>query len=177
VDLDRFVPEVRGERLLVVSRLREYKRVDLVIEAATRAKLPLDIVGDGPAAEWLRSIAGPTVRFHGKVSDPEVTRLMQGCRAFCLPGEEDFGMAPVEAQAAGKPVVAFGRGGVTETVIEGETGAFFDEQTPVAFLDALARCDALPADPARIGAHAQRFSRQAFRRRLSTVIEEARATV
>ncbi len=174
VDTDRVSALPRGERLLVASRLLAYKRIDLVVEAATRAGLPLDVVGKGPELAVLRALAGPTVTFHGTVTDTEMTRLMEQCRAFCLPGEEDFGMTCVEAQAAGKPVVAFAGGGALETVVEGRTGAFFTEQTPDVFLEALRRCDAMDADHHHIAAHAEQFSRGAFRQRIAAVIATAR---
>jgi glycosyltransferase involved in cell wall biosynthesis len=110
VDVERFTPRERGERLLVVSRLLPYKRVDAIVDTATRAGIGLDVVGTGPALDELRRWAGPTVTFHGRVSDAEVTELMEGCRAFFLAGAEDFGLSPVEAQAAGKPVSQGRRG-------------------------------------------------------------------
>ncbi len=100
VDVDRFSPTPRGERLLVVSRLLTYKRVDLVVDAATRAGIGLDVVGTGPALPDLRRRAGPTVRFLGRLPDAEITALFESCRAFCLPGAEDFGITPVEALLA-----------------------------------------------------------------------------
>lgn len=175
VDVARFAPSPRGERLLVVSRLLAYKRVDLVVDAATRAGLGLDVVGDGPALADLRRRAGPTVRFHGRLPDADITELFQCCRAFCLPGAEDFGITPVEANAAGKPVVAFAGGGALETVVDGVTGTFFARQTPDALLDALRRCDALETAPAAIAEHAARFSVRAFRESLSAVLADATA--
>ena len=127
VDVDRFRPSERGERLLVVSRLLPYKRVDIVVDAATRAGIGLDVVGTGPAMGDLRRRAGPTVSFQGNLSDTDVTALMENCRAFCLPGTEDFGIAPVEANAAGKPVVAFGAGGALETVQESLHGVVLQD--------------------------------------------------
>ncbi len=176
VDLERFTPRPRGERLLVVSRLLPYKRVDLVVRVATEAGLPLDVVGEGPMLEVLRDVAGPTVAFHGKVGDSVVTELMETCRAFCLPGEEDFGITPVEAQAAGKPVIAYQAGGALETVVDGHTGTFFSTHTTSAFLDALQRCDAIDTAPQDVAIHAQQFSRSAFRRRIASAIAEARET-
>jgi glycosyltransferase involved in cell wall biosynthesis len=175
VDVDRFTPGPRGERLLVVSRLLPYKRVDLVVDAATRAGLGLDVVGVGPALADLRRRAGPTVRFLGRLSDDEVTEAFQRCRAFCLPGVEDFGIAPIEANAAGKPVVAFAGGGALETVIEGETGTFFDALTVDSLLAAIARADAIDTPPEQIAEHAGRFSRETFRRRLTGVLAQAMA--
>ncbi|MDP1846358.1 MAG: glycosyltransferase, partial [Solirubrobacteraceae bacterium] len=124
VDIARFTPRPRGERLLVVSRLLPYKRVDLVVDAATQAGLELDIVGTGPAMADLRRRAGPTVRFLGNLPDTQITALFENCRAVLLPGVEDFGIVPVEANAAGKPVVAFAAGGVLETIEEGVGGVF-----------------------------------------------------
>ncbi len=173
VDVERFTPRPRGERLLVVSRLLPYKRVDLVIDAATRAGLGLDVVGSGPALSDLRRRAGPTVRFLGNLPDAEITALFERCRAVCLPGVEDFGIVPVEANAAGKPVVAFAGGGALETIDEGVTGVFFREQTPEALLDALHLCDEISATPERIAENAQRYSATVFRRRLTAVLAEA----
>jgi glycosyltransferase involved in cell wall biosynthesis len=173
VDVDRFTPRPRGERLLVVSRLLPYKRVDAIVAAATRGGIGLDVVGTGPMIERLRSAAGPEVTFHGTLDDDAVTELMEGCRALFLGGEEDFGMTPVEANSAGKPVIALGRGGALETVEEGISGVFFQDHDPETILEAIRRCDELEADPARLAAQAQRFSPTAFRANLMRVIENA----
>jgi len=173
VAIERFTPRPRGERLLVVSRLLPYKRVDLVVDAATRAGLDLDVVGSGPALPNLRRRAGPTVRFLGNLPDSQITALFEDCRAVCLPGTEDFGLVPVEANAAGKPVVAFARGGALETIEDGVTGVFFAEHSVDALLEALRRCDAIDTDPAVIARHAQRFSTGVFEERLTSVLAEA----
>ncbi|HEY3020180.1 MAG TPA: glycosyltransferase [Solirubrobacteraceae bacterium] len=173
VDVDRFRARPPGERLLVVSRLLPYKRVDLVVEAATRAGLPLDVVGTGPDLDRLRALAGANVSFHGRLDDAEITELMEGCRALCLPGEEDFGITPVEAMAAGKPVVAFAAGGALETVVDEVTGLLFREQTADALLAAVRRLDDLDLDPEAVHRHARRFAPDAFRRRLDEVIDAA----
>lgn len=170
VEIERFRPRERGERLLVVSRLLPYKRVDAIVDVATRAGIGLDVVGTGPALEQLRRRAGPTVRFHGRLGDGDVARLMESCRAFCLPGKEDFGIAPVEAHAAGKPVVALAAGGALETVREGVNGAFFARHDADDVLDAIRRCDALDASPQAIAATARRFSRHAFEANLRRVL-------
>jgi glycosyltransferase involved in cell wall biosynthesis len=156
-----------------VSRLLAYKRLDIVVEAATRTGIGLDVVGTGPALADLRRRAGPTVRFLGRRPDVEITELFQGCRALCVPGAEDFGITPVEAHAAGKPVVAFAGGGALETVEDGVTGVFFREHSVEALLDALAQCDAIPTSPERIAQQARRFSRAMFRKRLASVLAEA----
>ncbi len=162
VDTDRFRPTPRGERLLVVSRLLPYKRVDAIVDAATSAGIGLDVVGDGPALEDLRRRAGTTVTFHGRLPDRDVVELMEGCRAFCLPGKEDFGITPVEANAAGKPVIAFAAGGALETVEEGVTGAFFATHETASVLDAIDRADRIETEPAQIAASTRRFSLRAF---------------
>ena len=174
VDVDRFTPRERGERLLVVSRLLAYKRVDVIVDAATRSGIGLDVVGTGPSLDELQRRAGPAVTFHGRLDDGEVTKMMERCRAFCLPGEEDFGITPVEAHAAGKPVVAFAGGGALETVEEGATGAFFSRYDAVDVLDAIGRCDAITMPPAEIAACARRFSRAAFRSNISAALHAAR---
>jgi len=110
------------------------------------------------------------VRFHERLSDAEVTELFEGCRAFCLPGCEDFGITAVEANAAGKPVVAFGCGGALETLEEGVTGAFFDEHSVDSVLDAVRRSEAIAASPELIAERARRFSPEAFRERLVGVL-------
>jgi glycosyltransferase involved in cell wall biosynthesis len=175
VDVDRFTPRPRGSRLLVVSRLLPYKRVDVVVEAATRAGIGLDVVGAGPSLDGLRDIAGPTVSFHGAAADDVVTDLMEQCRALCLPGVEDFGITPVEAQSAGKPVVAFAGGGALETVHEGVTGSFYRNHDSDAVLAAIARCDALEVDPDLMRSRAARFSHARFAERLLDTIDAARS--
>lgn len=171
VDVDRFAPRDRGERLLVVSRLQPYKRVDVIVDAATRAGIGLDVVGSGPSLPDLMRRAGPTVQFHGPLPDADVTELMEGCRAFCLPGREDFGMTPVEANAAGKPVIAFGAGGSLESQQEGVTAVFFHRHETEDVLEAIGRCDRLDTSADVIAGHARRFSPQVFRERLIEVIQ------
>jgi glycosyltransferase involved in cell wall biosynthesis len=166
VDTDRLSPTPRGERLLVISRLLPYKRVDLVIRAAARLGMRLDVVGDGPTLDALRDLGGTRVTFHGAAPEPTVRRLLQECNAVCVAGEEDFGIVAVEAQAAGKPVVAFGRGGALETIIPAVTGVFFDEHTVEAVADALASSQTLETPPEVIAGHASRFSRSTFSQRL-----------
>jgi len=176
VDTERFTPRPRGSRLLVVSRLLPYKRVDLVVDAATRSGIGLDVVGDGPALNELRGRAGSSVAFHGRLTDAEITQLMEGCRALCVPGSEDFGITAVEAMAAGKPVVAYAAGGSLETIDEDVTGVFFRVQETEAALDAILRCDALQIDPQHLARAAGRFSRSSFRQRVIATIDAHRAT-
>jgi glycosyltransferase involved in cell wall biosynthesis len=171
VNVDRFVPSARGERLLVVSRLLPYKRIDLVVDVATRSGLGLDVVGIGPALDDLRSRAGPTVEFHGRLPDDDVTTLMQDCRAFCVPGLEDFGITAIEANAAGKPVVALAAGGSLESLEETVTASFFSSHEPDKLLDAIHRCDKIDIDPTTIAEHAQRFSSAVFRERMAAALQ------
>jgi glycosyltransferase involved in cell wall biosynthesis len=171
VDVDRFRPTPRGERLLTVSRLLPYKHVDLLVRAATRTGIGLDVVGDGPLLPDLREIAGPSVTFHGSVDDGAVVELMERSRAVCIAAEEDFGLVAVEAQAAGKPVVAYGRGGSLETVDEGVTGVFFNSRTEDSVIEAVAAADRLSAPPEFIAQRTRRFSSPAFRSRLADVLE------
>jgi glycosyltransferase involved in cell wall biosynthesis len=171
VNVDRFIPSARGERLLVVSRLLPYKRVDAIVAAATRGGIGLDVVGTGPSLDDLRGIAGDTVEFHGQADDAAVTELMQSCRAVCLPGSEDFGLVPVEAQAAGKPVVAFAGGGALETVAEGVSGSFFHSYDPDDILAAIERCDRVGTSPYELAVGARRFAPDRFRAELVSVIQ------
>jgi glycosyltransferase involved in cell wall biosynthesis len=171
VAVERFRATPRGERLLVVSRLLPYKRVDAIVDTATRAGIGLDVVGSGPALEDLRHRAGPTVEFHGRLPDHAIVELMEGCRALCLPGKEDFGITPIEANAAGKPVVALAAGGALETIQEGFTGAFFKRHNHDEVLAAIRRADAIEASPDQISMASRRFSRHAFEVKLIAALE------
>ena len=174
VHIERLRPSPRGERLLVVSRLLPYKRVDLVVAAARQLGLGLDVVGDGPLLGELRRLAGPGTTFHGAAPEETVTQLLETCSAVCVAGEEDFGIVAVEAQAAGKPVVAFGRGGARETVANGVTGVLFDEQTVPCVARAVAACAELDTPPEVVAAGAARFSAAAFVDGLGRVIASTR---
>ena len=170
VDTDRFTPRPRGDRLLVVSRLLGYKRIDLVVQAAREMGIGLDVVGAGPELERLRALAGPHTTFHGEVDDDAVVELMEQCYAFCFPGHEDFGIAPVEANAAGKPVVAFAAGGALESMRAGVTASFFRRQSVDSLVEAIRNIEFMDASPETIADHAERFSRDAFGRNLRRVV-------
>jgi glycosyltransferase involved in cell wall biosynthesis len=138
VEVERFSPnEERGNFYVTVSRLVPHKRVDLVVQAFAQLKLPLVIVGDGPELPRLQSLAASNIRFVGYASDHEVAQLLGRARGFVSMAEEDFGIAIVEAQAAGCPVIAYGKGGALETVIDGVTGVFFREQSVPSLIDAI----------------------------------------
>ena len=151
---------------LILSRLVAYKRIDLAVEACTRTGRRLLVIGDGPDRERLKAMAGPTVTFLGRQPDGAVNRYASRCRALIFPGEEDFGMAPLEINAAGRPVVAYGAGGATETVIELVNGILFREQTVESLIEALDRFEYRIWDPSTIRKIAQRYDVHLFQERL-----------
>jgi glycosyltransferase involved in cell wall biosynthesis len=151
---------------LVLSRLNAYKRIDLAVEACRRTGRRLVVIGDGPDRERLQSLGGPTVRFLGRLPDAAVNRYASRCRALIFPGEEDFGMAPLEVNAAGRPVVAYAAGGATETVIEGRNGLLFGDQSVDSLVGGLERLEAGSWDPASIRRNAQRYDINIFQERL-----------
>jgi glycosyltransferase involved in cell wall biosynthesis len=159
-----------GDYYLIVSALVPYKRIDIAIRAFNEAGLRLKIVGEGPQRKRLQAMAGPGVEFLGWKTDAEVRDLYRGCRAFIFPGEEDFGITPLEAQACGRPVIAYGKGGALETVREGETGVFFFEQTPEALAEAVRKFALLKFDAHLSRANAMRFDRAEFKKRLHEYI-------
>lgn len=157
---------------LVVSALVPYKRLDVAIRACAAAKRPLVIVGRGPEEARLRTLAGPDVTFTGWLPDQEVRTLYQRCQAVLMPGVEDFGMVPVEAQACGRPAIALAEGGALESVIDGVTGVLVREPSDGAFADALYRLSARAFDQAAIRAHAETFGRARFQREFQMIVNE-----
>jgi glycosyltransferase involved in cell wall biosynthesis len=182
IDVNRFaISHEEGTHYIVLARLVSYKRIDLAVEAMTRLGRKLFVIGEGPAAESLSAIAGPTVRFVGRASDEYVEEYVRTCRALIFPGEEDFGMAPLEVAAAGRPTIAFKRGGAEETVVEGQTGVFFDEQTSDALVEAILRFEKMQWDPTTIRRHAENFSvpifelnMRRFLRRVGAPVDDSR---
>jgi glycosyltransferase involved in cell wall biosynthesis len=161
-----------ARHFLIVSALVPYKRIDLAIAACARAGARLRIVGTGPERERLERQAGPGVEFLGGLTDEAIRDEYRRAAAVLLPGEEDFGIVPVEAQACGRPVVALGRGGALETVIDGETGILFAEPRADALAAALDRVQRATFDAARIRAHAERFSRERFLAEMRAVVDD-----
>ena len=174
VDTAYFSPDgsAPGPYFLMVSALVPYKHVEVAVEACRRAHVPLKIVGVGPERERLEAKAGAGVEFLGACTDDEIRELYRGARGVLLPGEEDFGIAPVEALACGRPVIGLARGGVTETVEDGATGVLVDELSPEAFADGISRSDALSFDSGYIREQALRFSRGRFQDAMRRCIEE-----
>jgi len=171
---ERFAPSDRvDDYFLIVSRLIPYKRIDLAVQACTRLGLPLVIGGKGRDRERLEAMAGPTVKFLGYVPDADLPDLFARCRAFIFPGLEDFGITPVQAQAAGRPVIAFKGGGALDTVIPGQTGTFFEELTVESLIRALQAFDAPAYDPAAIRQHAMQFDSAVFKQAIMTFVERA----
>lgn len=174
VDTTAFAPSDEvDDYYLVLGRLVPYRRIDLAIEAFNRLGLPLVIVGDGRDRRALERLAGPTVRFMGRVSDAERKRLLARCRAFLWTGEEDFGIAPLEANASGRPVIAYAGGGALETVLEGTTGTFFRTQTVEALVEAVATFDPTAYDPAALRRHAEQYNVPHFKAELARFVAEA----
>ncbi len=167
-----FDPAVEPEEyFLTLSRLIPYKRVDLAIEACNRLHLPLVVIGSGRDLDRLKNLAGPTIRFMGRLSDEEVLHYFARCRAFLSLNEEDFGITPLEAQASGRPVVAYGAGGALTSVVDGVTGTFFAEQTVDSLTSTLASFDEHTYDPTVIRNHALEFDMPRFKRRILQFVE------
>jgi len=173
VDTERFhANDAPAEKFyLVISRLLPYKRIDLVVGAFNMLGLPLVVIGDGRDRARLQALAKPNIKFLGRLDDAQCDKYRYRCRAFIFPGEDDFGIAPVEAMAAGRPVIAFGTGGALDTVAKGVTGIFFHEPTAKSLVDAVRRFERLRFDARAIQAHAQQFSRERFREQFTKFVE------
>ncbi|MDQ2732603.1 MAG: glycosyltransferase [Armatimonadota bacterium] len=171
VDTDLFTiaPQVE-DYSIVVSRFVPYKRLDLAVDAFTALNRPLKVVGDGRQMDALRARAGKTVEFLGRVGDAELRNLMARAKAFIMPGEEDFGIAPVEANACGRPVIAYAAGGALDTQIDGVTGVLFKESSVESLCDAVRRADTISFDPGVIRSHALQFDTRVFRQKIQQVV-------
>ncbi len=175
VDVDFYTPAAvpRDDYYLVVSAFAPYKRIDLAVAACTRLGRRLVVIGTGQDAKRLRALAGPTIQFLGWQSDEAIRDHFRRCRALLFPGEEDFGIVPLEAQACGAPVIAYGRGGATETV-RPNTGLLFEDQSVAGMIDAITKfesnTDQFDAVAAR--AWAETFSNQRFDREISSYIDD-----
>jgi glycosyltransferase involved in cell wall biosynthesis len=174
VDVDRFRPsKEQGDYYLILSRLVSYKRLDLAVQACTMLKRKLIVIGEGTCLRQLKELAGPTVHFVGRLPDSDVERLVARCRALIFPGEEDFGIAPLEVAAAGRPCIAYRAGGALETIVDGVTGLFFDKQTPEDLAGCIERFENCEWSPLALRAHAGSFRREVFRDRMRRFLERA----
>jgi glycosyltransferase involved in cell wall biosynthesis len=179
VDVERFSRRDTKDRYyLTMSRLVPYKRIDLIVDAFT--EMPdkeLVVIGDGPEYDAIKSAAGPNVTMLGYQPNDAVTYYMERARAFVFAAEEDFGIVPVEAQACGTPVIAYGRGGVQETVVPGVTGVFFPEQTVEHVKEAVNEFERIRGElhPEDIRAQAERFSVPVFKNTFSRIVHQAYA--
>jgi glycosyltransferase involved in cell wall biosynthesis len=173
VELDRFTPGPVGAHYVVLAELMAHKRIDIAVVAFTRLGLPLVVIGDGPEVRQLRRIGGPTVTFMGRIPDEQVADVLAGARALVVTAVEEFGIAAVEALAAGRPVIALGQGGVRESVQPGVTGAFYVRNDPAALAETVLGFDALAVDSAACRAAAERFSVPHFQSRLAAIVADA----
>jgi glycosyltransferase involved in cell wall biosynthesis len=175
VSTEFFYPTVEKENyFLLAGRLQAHKRTDIVIQAFNALGLPLKIAGTGRAVQKLRAIAGPTIQFIGRVSDEELRDLYSGAQAFIYPQEEDFGIMPLEAMACGTPVIAYGKGGVLETVISDKTGIFFDSQTPEEIIKAMQKFQTVKFSSEDLFDRAQEFSKGVFENKIKDFVESHR---
>jgi glycosyltransferase involved in cell wall biosynthesis len=172
VELERFAPGPVGDQYLVVAELMAHKRIDVAVHAFNRLRAPLTVVGDGPELRRLRRLAGPTVRFTGRLPDANVARLLRSARALVVTASEEFGIAAVESLASGRPVIALGDGGVLESVVDGETGTYYTANSPDALAEAVTRFDPLAVDPATCVAAAQRFGTARFQAMMRAIVSE-----
>lgn len=167
------LPRKIKDYFLIVSRLRPYKRVDMAIEAFNALELPLKIIGMGEEYEKLRRIAKPNIEFLGPLNDEEKKQYLAECKAFVYPQEEDFGITAVEAMAAGRPVIAYKAGGAKESIIDGVTGEFFEDQTPWSLVDAVRDFKVERYNPEIIKKHAQNFDISVFKQKIRNFIKES----
>lgn len=167
------VPYAERKNFLAIGRLVPYKRFDLAVMAANEMKIPLTIVGSGKELERLKAMAGPTVTFRGRVSDDKLPGLYASAKAVLFPTFEDAGLVPVEAQACGTPVIALNKGGAIDTVINGKTGLFFDEQSEIGLAQAIRKLSETDWEPQAIRKHAERFSAAHFRSRIAEEVIKA----
>lgn len=174
VDIQNFkIAKEISDYYLIGGRLVPYKRIDIVIEAFNKLGLKLKVYGDGIDGERLKNIANgnKNIEFLGRVSEEEKYNLYSKCIAFINPQEEDFGITPIEAMASGRPVIAYGKGGVLETIIKGETGEFFYEQTVEALAETILKFDVNKYDPEKIKKYAEKFSPERFKKELKEFID------
>ncbi|MDU2265751.1 glycosyltransferase [Clostridium celatum] len=163
--------EIDEDYFLILSRLQEYKRIDIAIEAFNNNGLPLIVIGDGPEREKLEKAAKGNIKFLGRQPDDVIKEYYSKCKAFIFPGEEDFGITPLEAQASGRPVIAYGKGGALETIVDGVTGIFFYEQSAEALENAIDKFNYMTFNKSEIRKHAEKFDEEIFKLKIQSFIE------
>lgn len=166
------ISDVDEDYFLIVSRLVPYKKVDLAVQAFNELGLPLVVIGGGTQLDYLKSIAKDNVKILGRQPDEVIKEHYAKCRAFVFPGEEDFGITPVEAQASGRPVIAFGKGGALETVISEKTGIFFKEQTTNSLKEAVNKFSSMQFDKKKIREHALTFDEEIFKKKIENYVAQ-----
>jgi glycosyltransferase involved in cell wall biosynthesis len=172
VEVEKFsLGKVVEDYYLVVSRLREYKRIDVAVKAFNELGLPLKVIGSGTDKAKLQDMAKDNIEFLGRLDDERLSAYYRGAKALVYTGEEDFGIIPVEAQASGRPVIAYGAGGALETVVDGETGVFFKEQQALSLVKAVKDFKELSFNPENIRVHALRFDEEHFIKNMKSFIE------
>ncbi|MFA6081986.1 MAG: glycosyltransferase [Patescibacteria group bacterium] len=175
VEVDKYkIAEKVDDYYLTICRLTPPKRVELAIQACNELKRPLHIIGSGEDKERLQQMAGPTIKFMGFMTDEEVINQVEHCRAILWPGIDDFGLVPVEGMAAGRPVVAFDKGGATETVVHNQTGILFQDQSTAGMIDGIKQLDKIESklNPKAIKSHAEKFSLDEFNNNIRRIVEE-----
>lgn len=173
VDIDRLSPNGKEAEdfYVVFSRFVPYKRIDLAIEACKKLNKKLVVIGDGEQRDYLKSLADNNITFTGRISDEEVKNYLQRCKAMIFCAEEDFGIVPLEAQACGRPVIAYGKGGALETVVDEVTGVFFDKQEVESIINGIEKFELLNLDADKIYEHAMEFSRERFKKEIEGVVQ------
>jgi glycosyltransferase involved in cell wall biosynthesis len=178
IDLERFrESSEQDDYYIVLARLISYKRIDLAVQACTQLGRRLLVIGDGPDRARLMANAGPTISFLGRLSDAEVEHYAARCRALIFPGDEDFGMAPLEIAAAGRPTIAYRAGGALETIVDGVTGIFFDRQDPEDLAAAITRFERIDWSPATLRHHAVGFGSDVFQARFRAFLAKVGAPI